>query len=263
MTVWRMITVVFLFLFGLVRVVFADQLVKSAEVSADQVGWSLEAGVTAWMPPIEGYQIKNGLRADVEASQQDRIDDFRLGGELFLEMTNGKWTFIFQPQYVDAVMDGTLGTPFGNVPLDVEAKAVVLEYWVGRRFGQPQAWVEVLVGGHHVDIDIDVESAFGKDQSELDWDDPFVGVRGYKAFGERWSVNAMVGAGGFNLSKQTSESAWEGRLGASFKLTPRWSIHGGYRYSDAKYNENENSPVPSTLKYKLKGPFLATSVKVK
>src|SRR5690606_33770093 len=111
------------------------------------------------------------LTTTFDASQSDRINNFHPSGELFLEFTNGKWTFVFQPQYSEVDLDGNLTTPLGDLPLEIRTDSLLIEYWGARRFGNENAWVEALFGGRYVKIKSEAHSPIVDNKAQHDWHD--------------------------------------------------------------------------------------------
>ena len=237
----------------------ADEVASRMNLATpEKDGWRVAVSTNLWLPPVKGEQEKNGLTAEFEASQGERLERFNLSGELFLEFTNGEWTFAFQPHYANVDLDGHLVTPLGDIPLEINAKILTFEFWGAKRFeiSDSNNWIEFLAGVKYTQLDSVSQSVFGEDSSKLDWINPVVGVRAQKQVYGPVSIKAQATASGFNLTNSSSDER-EFRAGILYDLGKGAQAEAGYRYQKVDYFENELTPTQSRINYTIKGPYLA------
>jgi len=235
----------------------------AAASSEQNQNWRFSVTPVVWLPGITGTFVDGPFTLEFEKSTSERVSELTPGGEIFLELSNGKWSFVLQPAFSDISMDATLKSPYGELPGELRAETLALNFWGAHRWSGQNAWIEILVGGQVLDMKVKTKTLLGTDKKTVDWVDPMLGLRGQYQIAKKWQVEGLVTAAGFDLSDTTSEENYETRLGVKFTPNDSWNFMLGYRTIDTTNKEKESTENPEKLKTKLRGPFISLGYKFK
>ena len=199
--------------------------------------WRFSVTPVVWLPGVNGTFVDGPFTLEFDQSTGDRVDEFSPGGEIILELSNGKWSFVLQPKFSDETMDATLRSPFGVLPAELRSETLALDFWGAHRWSGQNAWIEVLIGGQVLDMQVKTKTLLGNSKKSVDWIDPMLGLRGQYQIAKQWQIQGMITAAGFNLSDTTSEENYETRLGVNFTPSNRWSFMlGRYQHKVEGYS---------------------------
>ena len=240
----------------------ADQVGKAlSSVDHENQQWRFSVTPIMWLPGAAGQFTEGPLVLEFDVSTSDRVSQLNPGGEIFLELSNGKWSFVLQPQFSDETVDGTLHSPYGSVPAEIRSDTLAFDFWAARRFTGKNVWMEVLLGGKSFDMQVKTKTVLGTGKTTIDWWDPMVGVRGQYQITEHWDVEGLVTAAGFGLSDTTSEGSYEARASVNYAPNDKWRFLLGYRTYDVTNKEHEGRTQSEKFDLKMRGPFLAIGYK--
>jgi hypothetical protein len=205
--------------------------------------WSVLVAPYLWAAALDGNAKVAGIKADVDVSFKDTLEDLGFAGMAIVEARKGRLGFAFNPLFVRTNSDARTG------PLDAKNKtdiataggAVfyrVADWEIGRtESGEPLTFaVEPLAGArlNHLRSEVDAKlQAFGatvKRQVDEDetWVDPLVGLNVIAELSERWAVRAEADIGGFGVG---SDLTWNAQAIVSY----RWVVGGYDVYAGAGY----------------------------
>ncbi len=226
---------------------------QSTTTSAD--GWQYELTPYIWGAAMKG-DVQGGslpkIHTDVSFSDITDVLDFGLMGSF--EARKGKFGLLFDAIYMDLSMGGAASrTGPGPIGATVTAnvnlgfKQTVLAAAVTYRTVEGRSPVDVIGGLRYIKLEADAQidasffaSFFGLTgrvarSGDVDWVDPYVGVRVRHALNDRWSLTGYGDIGGFGLG---SDISWQVSAGANYDFTKSVSGMFGYRVFYADYDKS-------------------------
>lgn len=221
----------------------------SAPAAAEE--WQFEATPYLWASAMKGdVQAGRLPKTAVDMSFSDILDvlDFGLMGAF--EARKGRWGVLFDAIYMK-VSDSAEASRRGAGPLgatltvgaDAEIEQTMLAGAVAYRAVEGNAPVDLIAGLRYNKIDVDAKidaSLFGlsgtaKRSGDLDWIDPYIGVRVQYPLNERWSLVGYADAGGFGVG---SDFTWQGAAGVNYEFSKTFVAKFGYRYLRVDYDKD-------------------------
>ena len=202
-----------------------------------------------WAIGLDGEQTVKGNTSDIDMSFGDILDMTNFAGQFHFEAKKGKWGLFIDPLYASLSADADIGP----LDVDVDVDLFIIELGGFYRFHE---WASVddqyksiafdLLGGVRytymgVDMEIKGGGPFGADidiDEDVDWLDPFIGLRCQVGLTEKLSLNLRGDIGGFNIG-DASDVAWKlvGLLG--YQLKPNTTLYVGYGALDMDYDDGD------------------------
>lgn len=177
-------------------------------IQADTGRWNITLDPYLWAPTVD-------IEGVIKLTFWDILDDLDMlfMGTLIAEKDGSPWGFQLDAVYFDIEKK------------DVEIQATILTTYISHRLGEDGP-TRLLVGARYWDLDLTVGPLLG---GGADWADPVVGASSAVAFTDKWSVNALVDAGGFGIGA-AAEFTWQGLGILNYKLNDKVTFGAGYRY---------------------------------
>lgn len=203
----------------------------AAEPAASGAGWNVTAAPYLWAARLDGDAKVGGVKADVDVSFKDTLENLNVAGMALIEARRGRFGFAVNPLFVRTESDAASGpleadntTDIATMGASVFYRAVELD--LGRNDqGDPQSLaIEPLVGARlnylrgEVDTKLD---AFGRnvhrqfDENQT-WVDPIVGVNAILRLSEHWGVRGEADIGGFGVG---SDLTWNAQAVVTYGFT--------------------------------------------
>jgi hypothetical protein len=192
--------------------------VLASAVAAQEAGhaerWTITAAPYLWAARLDGNAKVRGIKADVDVSFKDTLENLGVAGMALVEARKGRFGFAVNPLFVRTESDARAGpleadntTDIATMGASVFYRAVELD--LGRNgLGEPQTLaIEPLVGArlNYLRGEIDTKlDAFGRsasrqvDESQT-WVDPIVGFNLILHLSEHWGVRGEADIGGFGV----------------------------------------------------------------
>lgn len=190
--------------------------------------WVNDTGVTADTPRGE---------ASAELSFSDALDalDFAFMGTV--EARNGRWGLIGDLLYFDLSAEGD--TPRGALFSKVKAEStttVLSSYVAYRAYEDARLAFDIGAGFRAFWMSMETTFVGAGLPSETfdhdrDWIDPIVAARLRMAFNDAWFGSLTLDAGGTD-----DTSTWQALATVGYRLNESWTLQGGYRYLEAKWD---------------------------
>jgi opacity protein-like surface antigen len=213
-----------------------------------------------WQYELTPYLWASGMKGDVQAGRlpktsvdmsfSDILDNLDFGLMGAFEARKGRWGLLFDGIYMK-VSDSATASRSGPGPIGATASAhaeaqveqTMLAGAVGYRVTEGQVPVDVIGGLRYTKIDVDAEinaslfalSGTVKRSGDLDWIDPYVGLRVQYPLNERWSLLGYADVGGFGVG---SDFTWQGVAGVNYEFSKTIAAKFGYRYLRVDYDKD-------------------------
>lgn len=229
-----------------IALLFAAVMTSGAAGAEEQAAperWSVLAAPYLWAAQLDGNAKVAGIKADVDVSFKDTLEDLGFAGMAIIEARKGRFGFAFNPLFVRTNSDARTGPLDAKNKTDITTAGGAMFYRVGEweigriADGEPLILaIEPLAGArlNHLRSEVDAKlQAFGatvKRQVDEDetWVDPLVGVNVIAQLTENWAVRAEADIGGFGVG---SDLTWNAQAIFSY----RWAVAGYDVYAGAGY----------------------------
>jgi opacity protein-like surface antigen len=223
--------------------------------------WEFEAILYLWAAGVDGTQTVRGQQVAVDASFSDLVENLE-GALMFqLEASKGRFGLLVNLEWMK-LGDEVPGPLGGTIDADLESLFVV----VGGRYRfldverAPGRAVtgDVLAGVRWTDLDLKIESSGGPSTGDnVDWIDPFLGVRTRVDLSQKWSFLARADIAG---SSSGSDMTWQAFFGFAYAFSERVSATIGYRWLDVDIAEGSGAS-RSGLDVRFDGPVLGMVIR--
>ena len=230
----------------------------AAPAVAQQAGWQYEFTPYLWGAAMKGdVRIGNLPNVNVDMKFTDILDvlDFALMGAF--EARKDRWGLMFDSAYLK-LSDSATASRTGPGPIgasatataDVQVKWTFLSAAVAYRVSEGRSPVDVIGGLRYSKIDVSADigaSLFGGGPAglggsrtvarsgQLDWVDPYIGVRIQHPIAERWTLVGYADVGGFGVGSDLSTQL---SAGVSYQYSKSVSVKFGYRYRSGDYDKD-------------------------
>lgn len=224
--------------------------------------WQFEATPYLWASGMKGdAQFGRLPKTAVDMSFSDIFDilDFGLMGAF--EARNGRWGFLFDGMFMRVSDSANASRGPLKVGADVQVEQTMLAGAVAYRAVEGKAPVDLIAGVRYNKIDIDAKvegSLFSlagtvKRRGDLDWIDPYVGVRIEYPLTERLSLLGYADVGGFGVG---SDFTWQGIAGVNYEFSKSVVGKFGYRYLRVDYDKDN-----ALYEIRSDGVYLGASIR--
>lgn len=234
---------------------------EDAGAGARNSGWTMQITPYLWGAGLKGdvSPFERAPTLSVEKSFSDVLSDLHLGG--FVNIWGRRDRFIFSGDlmYVDtrdnhangplpAFQIPGLGVPIppgASVDAKVDTKQFMATLQGGYRVVEtPQFTLDTLAGARFWSISNDVSvtashPAIGTRSAShgesFDWVDPVIGVRAFRIFTDRLSLQAQADVGGFGVG---SDLTWSALATLNYTFTDHLSASAGYKVLSVDYDRS-------------------------
>jgi opacity protein-like surface antigen len=210
--------------------------------------WRFELTPYLFGASLTGTTGVGDVRAAVDMSFDDVLDNLDSGFMAMLEARKGKWGFGLDGVYFKLKDErtrswqgpGGIGTATGT--LEATMTQQVVQVFAAYRIAEGPSSVDVIGAARYTQLDSDLTLVTttggllpGNTRSlsgGKEWWDGVIGVRATMPLAERWTLvsYADIGAGG-------SDIAYQGILGVNWQASKTFAVKGGYRYFYQDYEE--------------------------
>ncbi|MDH3602760.1 MAG: hypothetical protein OEU26_24375 [Candidatus Tectomicrobia bacterium] len=246
-----------------------EALARSAD---EDKGWHFSVAPYLWLPALDGDITVRGRTAPVDLSIGDFtelvFENFRLAAIGHVEARRDRWILLTDVLYLSLKADED--TPL-MTQTEIDYTQLILEFGGGYRLG---TWpvgeegpttltADVLAGGRYVYMDTELEirgsgplGASVKVAKDVDWLDPFVGLRLWFAFTDTFTVTLRGDVGGFDVG---SDFTWNAVGTFQFHLSEKFTLVAGYRALDIEYDQGRDR-TRFVYDVQLRGPVLGVNI---
>lgn len=194
-------------------------------VAAPEPTWTFELEPFVWLPSTDG----SGSTETTPSLDVDLVGTFDAGlPAAFRALSpDGRISVLADGLWVRLQDDeGALRTT---------TEATMVEAGCGLALDEGGRW-HAIAGLRWVDVDYDVELGPAAGSADAAWVDPWVGLRGAVALGERWSVDLRGDVGGFGVGTRFS---WQAAGYLRTRLGSSVSVDVGYRAIGLDFESSE------------------------
>jgi len=221
----------------------AITLASLLSIPAKADDWQHQVGMTAFAFGMEGNAGVKGIKAPMDYSIKDVLEDLDAALTLLVQGTNNSWGYWASYEYVKMSDNTTFRTPGDLTNAKINGKAIFGTEIIdaGLSWNVPGVqWLE-LIGGVRGWI---VEERFRAERSsdfggnvrsvsvQKEWIDGFVGVRANFPLSEHWGVMLRADAGAGD-----SDSDYQALAMLNYEISDRWTTGFGYRYLSVDYSD--------------------------
>lgn len=214
-------------------------------------GWDFKLAPYVWFAGVDATIGIGETQGNIDAEFTDVLENLEYAGMLYLETSNEPWTIFADIQYI--ALDKETGRRFADYETDLDQ--LIAE--IGARYVVADGeWkVEPLVGVRFVDLSTTIWANESEVAArDVDWVDPFVGLRLETCTSDH-SYFAMRGdVGGFGVG---SELSWGANAQFGWELSDSTTVALGYKFLDFDYEDGDFS-----FGARMDGPFLGFSFDV-
>jgi len=250
-----------------------------AEEKPAESGWEFTVAPYLWAISMDGSVTVKGLKADVDASFNDLLDEMNFGFMLAYEVRKGRW----------GLLGSTIYSNLGNSDVDGPAglsdvDPTVIAFWqeLGGFYRlntwdladksdkkTPSVTVDTFLGARYTYLDTKIDFKFdgpfrsfkNNVDEDKNWLEPIVGVRTIWDFYGRWVLTLGGDIGGVAFG---SDFAWSasGLIGYQFNLFGENDarVFGGYRALSQDYTDGSGDD-KFEWDVTLHGPVLGLGIK--
>ncbi|HUO34145.1 MAG TPA: hypothetical protein VMU43_04065 [Candidatus Acidoferrum sp.] len=206
--------------------------------SGDDSDWHVDVSPYLWFPGVHGTIGAFGRDVSIHATPGDLLSNFRFGLMGFAEARR-KW-LILNLDLMWVRLGTSKGLPFpelDEISANVKGGEFLLTPKVGVRvLNRDRIKIDALTGfryWHFYESVSFVPTAMNLNYSaSQDWVDPVVGGKITGILAPKVLLTIFGDAGGWGTGSQL-EYQFGGALG--YKIKPRWTLQGGYRYLFVNY----------------------------
>ncbi len=203
--------------------------------------WRITIAPYAWLTSLDGNVTVRGIKANADADFFDDIlGDLSFAGMILAEVQKDR--VAFNVNFVGARLESSnnnIDTKQDSVNLGLSAAYFLIDEprsddgGIGYRLAP-------LVGAHYTCLraEIDVGN-FRTVESNENWVDPIVGLRGSLDLSNRFAIAAEGDVGGFGVG---SDFAWNGQIYGTYKTSlfgVSTNLSAGYRALSQDYDDGD------------------------
>ena len=221
----------------------------AAHAAPEPEAWRFELTPYLFGASLSGTTGIGQVRADVDASFGDLVDNLDSGFMAMFEARKGKWGFGFDGVYFKlgdqktSAWQGPGGIGSATGTLEATMTEQVYQLWSGYRIVDGRSKTDLIGAARYTQLDTDLDLTVttggllpGGARSlsgSKHWWDAAVGVRSITPFAERWEFVSYfdIGAGGSDLTYQFL-------LGLNWQASKDLKLKGGYRYFYQDYADS-------------------------
>ncbi|MFC1826815.1 hypothetical protein ACFLZQ_02650 [Thermodesulfobacteriota bacterium] len=213
-----------------------------------------------WVVDMEGDIGIGPVDSEVNVPFSDLFDNLETVFTVHFEATHrSNWGLFFDYSYLDIGASGP--GPQGLTTINIDMASTIVEVGGLYRIENGPHAFDMLGGVRYTKLEPDLTvtppppppgPANGKFSLTEDWYDPFVGVRYFYDFGNKWMLSARGDIGGFGVG---CDFTWNVAALVHFQPWKNVGFVAGYRALDQDYEDGSGS---SRFKYdmRLSGPLL-------
>jgi hypothetical protein len=226
---------------------FAGQAAQGQDPGTDR--WQLSVTPYGWLAGVQGDVKVRDTTVHVDVPFHDILDALDLTAMVHIEAQKGRWGLLSDVMYLAVSTDKDLNVASARLDQDmwiVEFGGFyrLLDRPVGP--GLPMS-VDALLGGRYWNLDTDLTIGPLSRSSNIDWVDPFIGLRWIGRLTDRLSLYARGDIGGFGVYDEASKLTWNADGGAAFHLSKNVALLAGYRALNIDRRERDNFDADLTI----------------
>ena len=249
----------------LYQVAFAqDAGNKGAEVNKDTTttkNWEFSlAPVYLWAASTEGEMTVRGIEVDVEESFSDIIENFDGGIISHFEGVYKQKFGFFADLVLIKLNPKDDQTAIGNIRIDY--KEVLAELGGFYRYTTGDHTLDGMVGMRYsyIEGELNLPDPLPDVKEDVNWIDPFFGLRWWFKVAERWHLRLRGDVGGFGAG---SDLAWNLIGLIDYQPWKYVALGAGYRvyYQDYSKGKNERGREIFAIDSTMHGPILGLDIR--
>jgi len=224
----------------------------TAQTTAAQTsGWQFEITPYLWAAGMKGdVQVGTLPKISTDVSFSDVLDVLDIGLMGAFEARKDRWGLLFDAIYMKLSMDATASRtgpgPIGataTANANLEMKQTLLAAAATYRAVEGRSPVDVFGGLRYIKLEASAEingSFFAQTgtvsrSGDVDWVDPYIGVRIQHPIADRWTLVGYGDIGGFGVG---SDFTWQAIAGVNYDFSKSVSGKLGYRYLSVDYDKD-------------------------
>jgi hypothetical protein len=239
-----------------------------AAAKADKEGgWRFAVTpIAAWAFNAKGPVTLLDHTRYTNASFGDISNNLNSAGGLGFQFGKGKWTGTFSASKLEWEVERVQGPGFDANAFDVNLDYTVVElgfaYRLATASGPKAPAVELLGFVRSSKIELGVEDSSGSGfsgETDVDWTDPFLGMRLVQPIKGAFFAVMSADIGGFGITSNQSQLTWDFLAGLGYRWKfDGWgmTLSGGYKAQQFVLR-NETSPELFSLDQRFQGPTVA------
>jgi hypothetical protein len=207
----------------------------------------LKTPVQIWFPSVNGHvgikSARFSKNVDVDASFSDLTKHLQLGVAPSIEAGVGPLFVGFQGMWLQWKNDGITG-PGGVANIDVKSNFGFANLYFGYHFldlplsggdPYPKLGLDGLIGAGWTYMYVSIRpQRINGASSDVNWFDPYVGLRGRFDIAQQIDIQAMGTIGGFDVDYD--KLFWQANATIEYRFTPNWSAFVGYQAMSYDYD---------------------------
>lgn len=213
--------------------------------------WQFELTPYLFGSSLSGTTGTSNVRANVDMSFGDILDNLDSGFMAMFEARNGKWGFVFDGVHFRLKDEkvrswqgpGGIGSATGELQATMTEQIYQLAASYRVQDGLGKLDVVGALRYTQLDTDLDLVTTTGgllpgntrTLSAGKSWWDPVIGVRTVAPIAERWSLVSYADIGGFGAG---SDLTYQFILGVNWQASPTFTVKGGYRYFYQDYDDD-------------------------
>lgn len=224
---------------------FAVALAGAAQ-AAPQEEWRFEVTPYLFGASLSGATGTSNVRANVDMSFDDILDNLDSGFMAMFEARKGRWGFGLDGVYFKLKDEtartwqgpGGIGSATGT--LEATMTSQIYQLFASYRV---TGGLDVIGGARYTKLDTDLNLVTttggllpGNTRSlsgSRSWWDGVIGVRAATPLAERWSLVSY-----FDIGTGGSDITYQGILGVNWQASKTFAVKGGYRYFYQDYEDD-------------------------
>jgi len=205
--------------------------------------WQHQVGLTAFAFGMEGNAGVKGIKAPMDYSIKDVLEDLDGAFTLLVQGSNDSWGYWASYEYVSMSDNTTFRLPGDHLNVKINGKAIFDTEIIdaGLSWNVPGVqWLELIGGARGWILEERVRAERSSDlggnvrsvSAQKEWIDGFVGVRAKFPLSEHWGVMLRADAGAGD-----SDSDYQALAMLNYEISDRWTTGFGYRYLSVDYSD--------------------------
>lgn len=211
--------------------------------------WQFEFTPYLFGASLTGTTGTSNVRANVDMSFDDILDNLDSGFMAMFEARKGRWGFGLDGVYFKLKDErarswqgpGGIGSATGELQATMTQQ--IYQLFVNYRLSDGPSKLDLVGGARYTKLDTDLNLVTttggllpGNTRSlsgSRDWWDGVIGVRAVTPLAERWSLVSY-----FDIGTGGSDITYQGILGVNWQASKTFAVKGGYRYFYQDYDDN-------------------------
>ena len=246
-------------------VAFAQETTNTSDKNKTEAtatkNWQFSlAPIYLWAASTEGEMTVRGIEADVEESFSDIMENFDGGIISHFETVYKQRFGLFADLVLIKLNPKDDQTAIGNIRIDY--KEVLAELGGFYRYTTGDHTLDGLVGMRYsyIEGELNLPDPLQDLKEDVNWIDPFFGLRWWFRVAERWNLRFRGDVGGFGAG---SDLAWNLVGLIDYQPWKHVGLAAGYRvyYQDYSKGKNERGREIFAIESTMHGPILGLDIR--